>query len=83
MKGLKHDADIVAAKARQPILVEPLQIFAGDQHRAGIRPFEAGHDHQQGRFAGARRAQQADGLATPYLKVDIAQDMDAGGAAAE
>ena len=34
-------------------------------------------------FAGAGRAEEANRLATAYIEVDLAQDMDAGGAAAE
>ncbi len=83
MESLKHDADILAAKARQRVLVEPLQLLAVDLHRAGIRPLQPGHHHEERRLAGARRAQQANSLAAPYMKVDVAQDMNAGGAAAE
>ena len=83
MEGLEYDADILAAEARQPVFVEPVQFFAGDQDRAGVRPLQPGHHHQQRRFARARRTEHADRLAAPYIQVDVAQDVDAGGAAAE
>ena len=59
------------------------EIFAGDCDRAGIGPLQPGHDHQQRRFAGAGRADQADRLAAAYMEVDVLEDMYAGGAAAE
>ena len=83
MERLKDDADMLAAKARESVLVELLQFLAGDDDGAGIRPLQSGHHHQQRRFAGAGRAEEADRLATAYIEVDLSQDMDAGGAAAE
>ena len=83
VKRLKHDADIAAAKARQRVLVEPAEVRAGHHDRAGVGALEAGHHHQQRRFARARRTDQADRLAAPYIQVDVLEDMDAGRAAAE
>ena len=83
MKGLKDDADMLAAKARERVLVKLLQFLAGDQRGAGVRPLQSGHHHQQRRFAGAGRAEEADRLAAAYIEVDLSQDMDAGSAAAE
>jgi hypothetical protein len=83
MEGLKDDADILAAKARERVLVEFLKLFAVNPHRARIRPFQSGHHHEERRLPRARRPQQANSLAAPYMKIDIAQDVDAGGAAAE
>ena len=59
------------------------QVLAGNDDRAGIGPLQPRHHHQQRRFARARRAEQADGLAAPYIQIDVLQDMNAGGAAAE
>ena len=42
-KGLKHDADIAAAEARERIFVELCQVFARDHDRAGVGAFEPGH----------------------------------------
>ena len=83
MKRLKDDADGAAAKAGQLIFIEPAQILAGDRDGARIGPLQTGHHHQQRRLAGAGRAEQADGLAATYIEGDVAQDVDAGGAAAE
>ena len=68
---------------RTRVLVELLQLLAGDDDGAGVRPLQSGHHHQQRRFAGAGRAEEANRLATAYIEVDLSQDMDAGGAAAE
>ena len=83
MEGLKDDADILAAEARQRVLVEFLQVFAGDDDGAAIGPFEPRHHHQQRRFARAGRAEQGHGLAAAYIEIDVVQDMNASGAAAE
>src|SRR5258707_6802735 len=83
MKGLEDDADMLAAKARERVLVEPLQLLSGDDDGAGVRPLQSGHHHQQRRLSGAGWAEEANRLATAYIEVDLSQDMDAGGAAAE
>ena len=67
---------MAAAKARERVLVEPAEILAGHEHRAGVGPFQPGRDHQQGGLARARRADQADRLAGAYMQVDILEDMD-------
>ena len=72
-----------AAEAREPVLIEPAEVLPGNDDRAGVRPLKSGHDHQQGRFAGAGRPEQRNGLAAPYMQADVPQDMDTGGAAAE
>ncbi len=78
MKGLKHDPDGTAAKARESVLVEPTQFFACDPDMARIRPLEAGHDHQQGRFPRAGRADETHRLARRDLKRYLLEDMNAG-----
>ena len=50
---------------------------------AGIGPLQPGHHHQQRRFAGAGRADQADRLAAAYMQIDVLEDMDARRAPAE
>ena len=77
MKGLKHDADIAAAKSRQRVFAQVGEVLAGDLDGAGIGAFEAGEHHQQGRLAGARGADQADRLAFADIEVDILEDMNA------
>ena len=83
VKGLKDDADMLAAEARERVLVELLQLLSGDDDGAGVWPLQSGHHHQQRGFARAGRAEEADRLATAYIEVDLSQDMDAGSAAAE
>ena len=78
VERLEYDADIAAAKARQCVLVEPAEVFACDDDAAGVGPLKSGHHHQQGRFAGAGRADQADRLAAAYIEVDVFEDMNAG-----
>ena len=71
MERLKHDADIPAAKARERVLVELPQVLAGDDDGAGIRPLQPGHHHEQRRFAGTGRAEQANRLAAADIEVDV------------
>ena len=80
MKRLKHDADLAAAEAGQRILVEGIERGAVDHHLSAVRTLQPRHHHQQGRFAGAGRSDQADRLARCHTKADIFQDMNAGGA---
>ena len=83
MEGLEHDADIAAAEARQRVLAERVERLAGDRDRAGVGPLQPGHHHQQGRLAGARRADHSDRLAAPYIEVDVLEDVHPRRAAAE
>ena len=83
VEGLEHDADLAAAKARERILVEPADFLARDRDRARIGPLQPGHHHQQRRFARARRTDQADRLAAPYIERDVLEDMNPRRAAAE
>ncbi len=83
MKGLKDDADVTAAEAGKPILVEPIEVNAGDRNRAGVGALQARHDHQQRRFARSRRPDQADRFAAAYMQVNVLEDMNTGRAAAE
>ena len=66
-KDWKTMPTLPAAEARQRVLVERAEVVARDHDDAGIGPLQPGHDHQQGRLAGARRADQADRLAAPYI----------------
>lgn len=83
MEGLKDDADVAAAKAGQGVLVERSEIAAGDHDRAGVDALQTSEHHEQGGLAGARWADQANGLAAPYIQVDIFEDMNPGGATPE
>ena len=59
------------------------ELDAVDLDLAFVRPLEAGHDHEQRRFARAGRADYADRLAFADCQRDVAQDMHASRAAAE
>ena len=83
MEGLEDEADLAAAKAREPVLVEAGIVLAGDDDAAGVDPLQPGNHHQQRRFAGARRPDQADAFAAADGEVDAAQHMHARRAAAE
>jgi acyl-CoA thioesterase I len=83
MEGLEDDADIGAAEPGQGILVKSRQIFARHDHPAGARRLEAGCDHQQGRFAGARRSDDADGFPGPYIEANTPENVNLRSPAAE
>ena len=71
VKRLKDDADIASAEEREPVLVELIELGAGDCHRPGIGALESGEHHEQGRLARARGADQTDGLAAPDAQRQI------------
>ena len=83
MEGLKHDADIAAPEARQRVLVQRDEIDAADRHASGVGPLQPRHHHQQRRFAGTGRADEANCLASAYIQVDVFEDMNARRALAE
>ena len=51
MERLEHEADALAAKPRQRVVVERGQRDAVDLDAAGIRHVEAGDEVEQGRLA--------------------------------
>jgi len=83
VERLKHNADIAAAKPSQRILIERTERLIRHHDRAGVGSFEAGHDHQQGRFPRAGRANHANRLAPPYIELDVFENMDTRGAPTE
>ncbi len=83
MKRLENDADGVAAEYRKLILGKLRQLLAGYPDRAGVRPLQAGHYHEERRFAGAGRTDQGDRLTLANLERHFLQDMYARGARAE
>src|SRR6516162_878396 len=83
MEGLEDDTDMLAAKARQLVLVQLADVLAGDDDRTGVRALQPGHHHEQRRLARPRRTKECDRLATAYIEVDVSQDVNPGGAAAE
>ena len=71
------------AKARQGVFVQAAELDAVNLNFAFIRPFKAGHDHEQRRFARTGSPDNADRLALADCQSDVAQDMHASRAAAE
>ena len=51
MKGLEHDADALAPKAREGVFVQGAELDAVDLNFAFIGPLKTGHNHQKRRFA--------------------------------
>ena len=67
---------VAAAEDGEAVLVERAEILAVDPHRAGGRALDAADHGEQGRLAGARRADHADRAAGRDLEIDAAQDLD-------
>jgi hypothetical protein len=81
MELLKHDADILAANARQRILAQRAEIMARNLHLPGCGALQPGHHHQQRGLARSARPDDADRLAAADLQIDAAQNVDPAGAA--
>ena len=75
VEGLEDDADVAAAKGGDLVLALAVQQLAGDAHRAGIDPLQPGDHHQQRRFAGAGRPDDAGRLARRDVEADALQHM--------
>ena len=80
MEGLKHHADMTAAKLRQRVLVHAGNGFAQNGDGAAVGSFQSGHTHQQRGFAGAGRPHQPHGFSFGYIKRDVFENMHAGSA---
>ena len=63
--------------------LELCEVFARYLDRACVGAFEAREHHQQGRLAGAGRADETNRLTLADIEIDIFQDMDARGTLAE
>ena len=83
VRFLIDNADLPAAKLCERILAEFADVFAGDRDGTGIGTLKPSHHHQQCRFSGAGRADQADSFATADGQGHILQDMNARWATAE
>ena len=75
VEGLQHDADAAAAGAGERVLVERLEIGAGDVDRAAARALEPGQHRHQRALARARGAEQRERLAGGDGEVDAAEDL--------
>src|SRR5262249_60592955 len=80
MEGLEDDPDIAGTKARKRILVHASQWRPRDHDRAAVGPLQSRGYHQQRRFARPGGSNQAKSLAAAYMKVDVFEDMNPGGA---
>ena len=67
---LEDHAEAVRAQAGQPAVGQALDRVAGDAHRAGGRPVQAGGEIEQRGLAGAGRADDGDQLAAADGQVD-------------
>ena len=76
VEGLQHDADAAAPGAGQRVLVERLEVGAGDVDRAAGRALEPGQHRHQRALARARGAEQRERLAGGDGQVDAAEDLD-------
>ena len=81
VERLKDDADICAAGASKAVFSKRHEIVPGNPYAAAGGFFEPGHDHEQRRFAGPARSDDADGLIGAHGKIHPAQDFDGTGAA--
>ena len=77
VEGLEDDADMAAAKAGKTVLVKDAEILSGDAYSAAVGPLEATKGHQQGRFARAGRADEADSFPLPYFQRNALENMNA------
>ncbi len=83
MEGLEDDADMAAPKGGELVLAEALKRLARDLHLARVGPLQTGQNHQQRRFAGAGRADDADAFAARHVEVDSLENMHRAPALAE
>ena len=58
------------------VLAETGQVLPGHFDRARRRLLQPGEQHQQARFTGTGRPDDANGLARPHFQVDAGQDVD-------
>ena len=76
VEGLENDADCAAAEGGEGILAKAAEVGVGDSNPPAIRPFQAGHYHEERRLAGARRTDQAHRLPGRHRQADAPQDVD-------
>ena len=50
MEGLEHDADLAAAKPREPVFVESIERRSVDHHLPAVGTLQPRHHHQQRRL---------------------------------
>lgn len=77
VEGLEDDADPASAKGGQPVFGKIMKRGVVDVQRAAVQSLQAGEHHQQRRFAGTGRSDDADGLSLPDGQIDVFQHMHA------
>ena len=82
VEGLEDDADILAAETRESSSLS-LRRSSRRPHRAGVGRSSPVITISSVDLPEPDGPEQADGFAAPYIEVDVSQDMNAGGAAAE
>src|SRR6185312_12240272 len=83
MKRLEDDADLRAAQAGEPVLVERGEVASGELDPPRARPLQPRHNHHQRRFARARRPDERDRLALRDGQRHPAQDLHRPGRAGQ
>src|SRR5215469_4685033 len=73
---LIDEADSLAPELRARAVIEPIGPDSGDLDVTGARPFQKPGDVQQGRLAGARRANESHQFAGMYGTVCAAEDVE-------
>ena len=78
MVELIDETDLRPAQQCAPLVRQAAAIFAADQYRATIGPFEQSRYMQQCRLVGPRRTNQRDDLARPQHEIDAVQHLELG-----
>ena len=73
---LEHEADVLAAEAREFVAAQCQHVVAGYVECACIGAVECAHDLQQGGFARAAGADYADHLAGMNVEVDALEHFE-------
>jgi len=74
VERLEDEADLAVAEARQPPVVERVQVVAEHRRLAGVAAVEPAHDVQERRLARARAPDEREQLARLDGERDVAQD---------
>jgi len=83
MEGLEDDADVAAPELGELIFGKRGQFRSGDGYVAFVRPLQAGHDHQERRFAGPGWPDKPDRASLRNVEVNAFEDVNPSGTFAE
>ena len=81
MEVLEDDADIVPPEAGEAVFVQLGEVLPRDADCSCCRPLQPAEQHHQAGFAGARRSDQPDPLASLDLERYSLEDIDHAGRA--